>query len=105
MLTLSGRGFAARVCGSLVRSAGLPELICETAEDYVERAVALAADRPAVAALKAKLEANRATCDLFNMDKLVARLEALYLEMVKAHLNLDDELVSNLPRAKSYVVR
>jgi predicted O-linked N-acetylglucosamine transferase (SPINDLY family) len=85
VLTLSGRGFAARVCGSLVRSAGLPEMICETAEDYVERAVALAADRPAVAALKAKLEANRATCDLFNMDKLVARLEGLYLEMVKEH--------------------
>jgi hypothetical protein len=45
----------------------------------------LASDRPAVAALKDKLNANRATCDLFNMDKLVASLEARYFEMVDDH--------------------
>ncbi len=33
VLTLSGRSFASRVCGSLVRAAGLPELICATPED------------------------------------------------------------------------
>jgi predicted O-linked N-acetylglucosamine transferase (SPINDLY family) len=85
VLTLSGRGFAARVCGSLVRAAGLPELICETAEAYVDRAVALASNPAEVAALKAKLEANRSTCDLFNMNKLAASLEGLYLGMVKDH--------------------
>ena len=35
--------------------------------------------------LKAKLEANRATCDLFNMDKLAASLEGLYAQMCAAH--------------------
>jgi predicted O-linked N-acetylglucosamine transferase (SPINDLY family) len=30
VLTWSGRGFASRVCGSLVRSAGLPELVVDT---------------------------------------------------------------------------
>jgi predicted O-linked N-acetylglucosamine transferase (SPINDLY family) len=85
VLTLSGRGFAARVCGSLVRSAGLPELICETAEAYIERAAALASDPAEVAALKAKLEANRATCALFDVDALAARLEGLYADMVEAH--------------------
>ncbi|MET0275170.1 MAG: hypothetical protein ABW360_19455, partial [Phenylobacterium sp.] len=35
----------------------------------------------AVAALKARIEANRATCDLFNMDKLTAGLEDLYFQM------------------------
>jgi hypothetical protein len=85
VLTLSGRGFAARVCGSLVRAAGLQELICETAEDYVERAVALSANPGEVAALKARLEAGRATCDLFNMDLLTERLEELYLGMCQDH--------------------
>lgn len=81
VLTLSGRSFAARVCGSLVRAAGLPELICYSAEEYIERAVALASDRSGVAHLKAKLEAGRHTCDLFNMEQLVGRLEDAYEQM------------------------
>ena len=92
VLTLTGRAFASRVCGSLVRAAGLPDMICERAEDYVARAVALAADPAAVAALKARLEASRATCDLFNMEKLVSALEALYVGMVA------DQQAGRLPR-------
>jgi predicted O-linked N-acetylglucosamine transferase (SPINDLY family) len=82
VLTMSGRSFASRVCGSLVRAAGLPELICETPQDFVRRAIELATAPATVAALKAKLEMNRPTCDLFNMEKLVAGLEALYGGMV-----------------------
>jgi predicted O-linked N-acetylglucosamine transferase (SPINDLY family) len=85
MITISGRAFASRVCGSLVRSAGLPELVCETEDDYVALAVALAADRPRIASLKARLEAGRMTCDLFNMEKLVERLEGLYAGMAADH--------------------
>jgi predicted O-linked N-acetylglucosamine transferase (SPINDLY family) len=85
VLTFSGRSFASRVCGSLVRAAGLPELIARDAADFVEKAVALAEDPSAVAALRAKLEANRGACDLFDMDKLVARLEGLYREMAETH--------------------
>jgi predicted O-linked N-acetylglucosamine transferase (SPINDLY family) len=85
VLTLSGRGFAARVCASLVRAADLPEMIRERPEDYVDRAVALAADPAEVAALKAKLAASRDTCDLFNMDKLVSSLEGLYRRMIETH--------------------
>ncbi|HEX3699748.1 MAG TPA: N-acetylglucosamine transferase [Phenylobacterium sp.] len=85
MITISGRAFASRVCGSLVRSAGLPELVCENEDDYVELAVALANDPVRVRALKARLETGRASCDLFNMDKLTARLEGLYREMCLDH--------------------
>ncbi|WP_421738733.1 N-acetylglucosamine transferase [Caulobacter sp.] len=82
VLTLSGRSFASRVCGSLVSAAGAPELVCETAEDYVERAVALGADRAAAAALRDKLRAARDTCVLFDMDLLVRSVEDLLHEMV-----------------------
>ena len=83
VLTFWGRSFAARVCGSLVSAAGLPDLVCETPRDYVERAIALARDRAQITALKARLEAGRSTCDLFAMEKLVADLEGLYRSMVR----------------------
>lgn len=85
MITISGRAFASRVCGSLVRAAGLPELVCGTEEEYLALAVALANDRPRLAALRARLQKTRDTCDLFNMEKLVARLEDLYVDMVADH--------------------
>ncbi|WP_304189750.1 tetratricopeptide repeat protein [Phenylobacterium aquaticum] len=83
VLTLPGRAFASRVCGSLVSAAGLGDLVATSPQDYVERAVALGNDPAQLVALRTRLEAGRDTCDLFNMDKLVDRLEALYGEMVE----------------------
>ncbi len=81
VLTLSGRSFASRVCGSLVRSAGLADLVCSTSQEYVNRAVELGNNPAAIKAYKAKLEANRSTCQLFDMNKLVSQLEGLYCTM------------------------
>lgn len=78
MLTLSGRSFASRVCGSLVRAAGLPELACSSAEEYVDRAVALGRDRAATQRYRAQLAVRRDSCALFDTPLLVGRLEALY---------------------------
>src|SRR5206468_6409538 len=86
LLTMSGRSFASRVCGSLVRAAGLPELVCDDPQAFVQRAIQLAHEPATVAALKAKLELNRSTCDLFNMEKLAASLEALYAGMCADYL-------------------
>lgn len=86
LLTMSGRSFASRVCGSLVRAAGLPELVCDNPQTFVQRAIELANEPATVAALKAKLEVGRATCDLFNMEKLAASLEALYAGMCADYL-------------------
>jgi hypothetical protein len=85
VLTLSGRSFAARVCGSLVRSAGLPELVCETPRDFVEQAVALAADPLRLKRLRERLKASRDTCVTFDMDLLTTELEALYRRMCEDH--------------------
>ena len=85
VLTLSGRGFASRVCGSLVRAAGLPEMVCDTPDDYVRRAIALAGDPAELARHRATLAAQRGRCDLFNMEKLVKRLEALFHQAARAH--------------------
>jgi len=85
VLTLSGRSFASRVCGSLVRSAGLPELVCETPEAFVEQAVALATDPARLMSLRDRLEASRETCVTFDMDLLTSELEGLYQRMCEDH--------------------
>ena len=87
VLTLSGRSFASRVCGSLVRSAGLPELVVTRPEDFVIRATALGNNRPTVEAYKKKLESTRLSCTLFDTNLLVRKLEELYLTMARAHQN------------------
>jgi predicted O-linked N-acetylglucosamine transferase (SPINDLY family) len=99
VLTLSGRSFASRVCGSLVRSAGLPELVCEDPEIYVAEAIALAAEPGRVAGLKARLEAGRGDCVLFDMELLVERLEGLYAEMAQDYREgrLPQPDLTNLP--------
>lgn len=81
VLTVSGRSFASRVCGSLVRAAGIPELICASAEDYIERAVAFGRDRASLRPYRERLIAGRDSCLLFDSPLLVARLEELYRHM------------------------
>lgn len=83
--TLTGRSFAARVCGSLVRAAGLPELICDSQEAFIDLAVALAEDRPRLSALRERLTANRDSCILFDMDNLVDKMLGLYRTMCETH--------------------
>jgi predicted O-linked N-acetylglucosamine transferase (SPINDLY family) len=81
VLTTSGRSFASRVCGSLVRAAGLPELICESPAELVERAVALGRDRTALEGLRFRLREGRQSSTLFDTPRLVRELEALYRGM------------------------
>ena len=81
ILTLSGRGFASRVCGSLVRAAGLPELVCSTSEEYIERAVELGTDRAKLKRFKERLKAGRDSCVLFDTKSLMRHLKSLYEQM------------------------
>ncbi len=81
VLTWAGRCFAARVCASLVRAAGLPELVCDSPEAMVERAVQLAGDRLGVSALRQRLLDGRTSSALFDIANLTRNLEGLYLQM------------------------
>ena len=86
VLTLHGRSFASRVCGSLVTAAGIPEMVCQTPGGYVTRAIELANDRAQLASIRARLRAGRDTCVLFDTPNLVRSLEALYQQMHAARL-------------------
>jgi predicted O-linked N-acetylglucosamine transferase (SPINDLY family) len=82
VLTRIGTTFVGRVAASLVRAAGLPELVVETADEYVALACDLAHDRPRLDAIRARLAANRLTCPLFDTDGYTRHLEAAYTAML-----------------------
>ncbi len=81
ILTMPGKGFASRVCASLVRAAGIGELICANLQDYVERAIALGGRPDELKALRQKLLAARGSSMLFDTPLLVRELEGLYQTM------------------------
>jgi predicted O-linked N-acetylglucosamine transferase (SPINDLY family) len=56
VLTLQGRSFAARMSSSLVSAYGLSLLVATSLNDYIEKAIALASNRPVVAQMKAVLQ-------------------------------------------------
>jgi hypothetical protein len=89
VLTLSGRTFASRVCGSLVRSAGLDDLVVTRPEDFVARAIALGNNRAAIDGYKKRLESVRLSCTLFDTNLLVRKLEELYRTMAHEHQNCE----------------
>jgi predicted O-linked N-acetylglucosamine transferase (SPINDLY family) len=63
VLTCLGDTFAGRVAASLLRAAGVPELVAPTLDDYEARAVALARDPAALAAIRRRLDAATAPFD------------------------------------------
>lgn len=81
VLTCAGQTFAGRVAGSLLRAAGLPELVTDSLEAYEALALRLATHPEDLAALRRKLEANRTTQPLFDPDRFRRQIEAAYVGM------------------------
>ena len=87
LLTLAGETFVSRVAGSLLRTLGLPELIATSLQDYEATALRLARRAPftqgrgQLADLRARLEANRTTCGLFDGGLFARKLEKAYATM------------------------
>jgi predicted O-linked N-acetylglucosamine transferase (SPINDLY family) len=81
VVTCMGNAFHARVAGSLVHAAGLPELITHSVEDYEALANALAAQPEWVRRLKARLKETHATSPLFDTARFCRNLEAIYIAM------------------------
>ncbi|MFC2998484.1 O-linked N-acetylglucosamine transferase, SPINDLY family protein [Falsiroseomonas tokyonensis] len=78
VLTLPGRGFASRVCASLVRAAGVPELVCDTPADYVAQAIALGQDPARLRAYRPRLLAFRETSLLYDTQNFVRHIEQAF---------------------------
>jgi protein O-GlcNAc transferase len=85
LITYSAEAFAGRMAASLLQAVGVPQLATSSLEDYERRALELAQDRAAIAALKAKLAQNHATCALFDGGRFRRHLEAAYQTMWERH--------------------
>lgn len=81
IVTLAGDTFSGRVGESLLRASGLPELIASSFSDYERLAVELVTNTDKLAALKAKLAAQREASPLFDVPRFVKNLEEAYTEM------------------------
>jgi len=86
LVTLRGETFVSRVAASLLAAVGLPELITDNLADYEALALKLATTPDLLAALRAKLQANRLTAPLFDTDRFRRHLESAYLTMYERHL-------------------
>lgn len=81
VLTCVGNTFASRVAGSLLRAVGLPELVTRSLHEYETLALELARDPGRLADIRARLERNRSTTPLFDLERFRRHLEAAYLTM------------------------
>ncbi len=84
ILTYSGHTFASRMAGSLLRAAGVPELVTSSLAEYEEMAVAIAHTPSRAALLRRVLEGNRSTCPLFNIPQIVNDIEDALIQRVRA---------------------
>ena len=92
VVTKLGKGFAARVAGSLLNAVGLPELVTETEQDYEALILELATNPTKLAKIKEKLATNRSTQPLFNTELYTKHLESGYLQAYESYFD------GNLPQ-------
>lgn len=85
VLTCRGIAFASRVAASLLHAVGLPELVCDTPQQYEAMARELAVSPSKLAELKTRLAANRTTFPLFDTARFTRNLERAFEKMVEMH--------------------
>ena len=78
VLTCAGETFASRVAGSLLKAAGLEELITYTLTDYEKKALSLTKNPQALNTMKQKLLSEKMTSDLFDTASFTRSLEDIY---------------------------
>ena len=81
VVTRAGETPAARLGASLLSAAGMPELIADDLVAYERKALDLARDAAARAAVRARLARDRSTGPLFDVAGFVGDLEAAYQAM------------------------
>ncbi len=86
LVTILGDSFPSRVGASLVKAAGVPELIVRNRDEYRRLCLDLARNPERLAALRARLVANRASAPFFDTGRSVRDLELLYEKMWAARV-------------------
>ncbi len=87
VITLSGERFIERQGVSMLTAMGLTELIADSQEDYVSKAVALAKNPQQLTKLRLSLRQRMATSPLGDARSLAQALESAYRDMWLKYLN------------------
>lgn len=87
VLTFLGATFSARMGGSLLKAIGLPQLICNSQNEYEEFAITLGLDRPQIEAIREKLAINRLNTPLFDIKGFAKNLELGFVRAYDGYLN------------------
>jgi len=85
LLTCAGETFPSRVAASLLKAAGLPELVTEDVGHYETLASTLVADPDVLRGYARRLQENRLSCALFDSARFTRHLEAAYERMWSLH--------------------
>jgi predicted O-linked N-acetylglucosamine transferase (SPINDLY family) len=75
------------VAASILRAAGLPELVTSDLGEYEALALRLAGDASLLRDLRRRLEQNRFNCPLFDTDRFRRHLERAYTTMWELRQN------------------
>jgi len=86
VLTCTGETYVSRMAGSLLKAAGVPELITDSLEDYERRALTLATEPGILKALRDCLVQGRTTNLLFDMPRFTKNLERAFEDMQSIRL-------------------
>jgi predicted O-linked N-acetylglucosamine transferase (SPINDLY family) len=78
LATCAGETFASRVAGSILRSAGLPELVTDSLAQYEALVTELATTPEKLQGVRRRLRENRDSCALFDTPRFVRNLEQAY---------------------------
>ncbi len=81
VVTCAGETFAARVAGSLLQAAGLPELVAGSLHEYETLALHLATNPEALSNIREKLVRAHNSMPLFDTERFARNLEQAYREM------------------------
>jgi predicted O-linked N-acetylglucosamine transferase (SPINDLY family) len=81
VLTCAGDALAARMAGSLLRAAGLPELVTYSLQEYEQRAFELANEPRRLTELRQRLAENRLRQPLFDTARFCRHLELAFMQM------------------------
>lgn len=81
VLTCVRETFASRVGASLVKAAGLPQLICESEAEFIAKAIELGKNPQQLQALQQHLQTRKAELPLFDTDNFVRSLESALIDI------------------------
>jgi len=85
VLTCPGETMAARLCSTMVRGAGLPDLVAEDLDAYERLAVEIAQSSQLARELRRRLQDARGKAPFFDLKKRVRCIEQAFAAIVERH--------------------